>query len=225
MAASLLRLQLESATGARLGFRERLVPETYPTGIASIDSVAGGIPRGCLTELVGAVSSGRTTVLLSLMARATRGKDYCALIDTTDAFDPASAAQAGVDLARVLWVRCGGDAERALKVADLMAQGGGFGLVVMDLGDVPRLTARRISMTSWFRLRKAVENTPSAFVVIEREPNAKTCASLVLNFRQKEIVWSGQPRCSQLLRGIDVDFGRAKPIPALRERFMARITA
>jgi hypothetical protein len=223
MAASLLRVQLESATGARLGLRERQAPETYPTGIAAIDSVAGGVPRGCLTELVGAVSSGRTTVLLSLMAQATRGKDFCALVDATDAFDPASAAAAGVDLARVLWVRCGGDAERALKVADLLAQGGGFGLVVMDLGDVPRLTARRISMTSWFRLRKAIENTPSAFVVLEREPNAKTCASLVLDFRQERIMWSGQPRCSQLLRGIDVDFGRAKPILARRGRFTAQV--
>jgi recombination protein RecA len=223
MSTALLRRQLESATGARLGFREWIAPEIHRTGIAEIDSIGGGVPRGCLTELVGPVSSGRTTVMLSLISQATRREEYCALVDATDAFDPVSASAAGADLSRLLWIRCGGDAERALKATDLLLQAGGFGLVVMDLGDVPRMTARRISMTSWFRLRKAVEHTPAAFVVLEREPNAKTCASLVLEFRQSGIHWSGEPRCSRLLRGMRADFDRTKPILNRRASFLARV--
>ena len=66
-----------------------------------------------------------------------RAQEVCALVDAEDAFSPHSAADAGVQLERLLWVRCGHSAEHALKAADLLIQGGGFGLVVMDLGDTP----------------------------------------------------------------------------------------
>ena len=66
-----------------------------------------------------------------------RARKICALVDAEDAFSPHSAADAGVQLERLLWVRCGHSAEHALKAADLLIQGGGFGLVVMDLGDTP----------------------------------------------------------------------------------------
>ena len=70
--------------------------------------------------------------------------------------------------------------EQALKATDLLLQGGGFGLVVVDLGDVPAPAARRVPLTSWFRFRRAVENTRTALVVVEQEPYAKTCASVVV---------------------------------------------
>ena len=110
-------------------------------------------------------------------------EEFCALVDASDAFDPVSAAAAGVALERLLWIRCGGNAEHALKATDLVLQAGGFGLVVMDLGDIAPATARRISLASWYRLRHAVENTPTALVVIERAPHARACASLRWNAR------------------------------------------
>ena len=61
----------------------------------------------------------------------------------------------------------------------MLLQGGGFGLVVVDLGDVPAQAARRVPLTSWFRFRRAVENTRTALMVVEQEPYAKTCASVV----------------------------------------------
>jgi hypothetical protein len=220
-AAALLRTELESRVGTPLVIRERLAPETLTTGIRELDALSHGIPRGCLTELIGPVSSGRTTALVSLLARATAAEEFCALIDATDAFDPQSAAAAGVDLRRLLWVRCAGDAERALKAADLLVQAGGFGLVIMDLADVPRQTARRISLTSWFRLRRAVEHTPAALVAVSRESNAKSCASLTIEFTPQAPRWSGTPRCSQLLRGADYEAARLKPVAAARARFAA----
>lgn len=69
--------------------------------------------------------------------------------------------------------------EQALKATDLLLQGGGFGLVVVDLGDVPAPAARRVPLTSWFRFRRAVENTRTVLMVVEQEPYAKTCASVV----------------------------------------------
>ncbi len=198
---------------SRLGVRP--LPETVPSGIAALDALTGGFPRGALSELCGPASSGRTSVLLALMAEMTRHQEVCALVDASDSFDPHSAAAAGVDLARLLWVRCMkncqlkvedcrlknknndrnrqsaignrkssfGPVEQALKATDLLLQGGGFGLVVVDLADIPPHTARRIPLTSWFRFRRAVEHTPTVLLVLEEEPYAKSCASLVVRLK------------------------------------------
>src|SRR6516162_1469495 len=164
MGAAVLLKQFESVLGGPLGWQSRSEPERTSTGIQEIDSAIGGLPRGCLTEIVGPASSGRTSLLHSVLAAATARQEACALVDADDTFSPHSAADAGVQLGRLLWVRCGHNAEHALNAADLLIQGGGFGLVIMDLGDTPSRTARRISLTSWFRLRRAVEHTPTVLV-------------------------------------------------------------
>src|ERR1700720_2837915 len=85
----------------------RLAPEMVSSGIPQLDLLTGGIARGCLTEICGTASSGRTSVLLFALARATQRGEVCALVDASDAFDPASAAAAGMEMSRLLWVRCG----------------------------------------------------------------------------------------------------------------------
>jgi recA bacterial DNA recombination protein len=85
----------------------RPAPEMAPSGIAAIDALTGGLPRGCLTEICGPASSGRTTLLLAALAAATARGEFCAVVDASDALDPLSVAAAGVDLDRLLWVRCG----------------------------------------------------------------------------------------------------------------------
>ena len=200
-------------------------PEVCPTGMAEVDAAFRGLPEGCLTEVYGPASSGRTSLMLAVLAQSTGRENVCALVDANDAFDPASAAAAGVRLERLLWVRCGGNAEHALKAADLLVQGGGFGLVVMDLADTPSVSARRISMTSWFRLRRAVEHTPTVLLVVEQQPLAKTCASLTLELRRERAAWSGAPdapSCSRLLRGIRIHVDRRKPVPAITASFESR---
>jgi glycosyltransferase involved in cell wall biosynthesis len=136
-------------------------------------------------------SSGRTSLLVAILAAATAREEVCALVDAEDAFDPVSAAAGGVRLDRLLWVRCGHSAEYALKAVDLLIQGGGFGVVAMDLGDTPPAMARRISLTSWFRLRRAVEHTPTVLLAVARRPNAKTCASLLLECAREGVAWGG----------------------------------
>jgi hypothetical protein len=85
----------------------RPAPEMVSSGIHSIDALTGGLPRGCLTEIFGPASSGRTSVLLAALAAATQRQEVCALVDVNDAFDPKSAAAAKVALDKLLWVRCG----------------------------------------------------------------------------------------------------------------------
>src|SRR3954451_25125631 len=191
MAVAVLKQQFEAVL-----WQPRPDPDLLPTTIPEID-----VPRGCLTEIVGPASSGRTTLLHTILAAATARGETCALVDADDAFDPATAAAAGVRLDNLVWVRCGANAEAALKAADLLIQGGGFGVVAMDLGDTPPISARRISLTSWFRLRRAVENTPTVFLALARQPNARTCASLTIECARERAVWSGKPP-GRLFHGI-----------------------
>jgi recombination protein RecA len=100
--------------------------------------------------------------------------------------------------------------EQALKVTDLLLQSSGFGLIAVDLGDIPAQIARRVPLTSWFRFRRAVENTPTVLLVMEQEPYAKTCASLVLKMYPQSAAVRDQtpaaelPTHARLLRGLGV---------------------
>jgi recombination protein RecA len=211
MAASALKQKFESALGGPLDWQTRPSVETVSTGIGEIDRAIGGLPRGCLTEIVGPASSGRTSVLIAMMAAATERQETCALVDADDAFHPTSAEAAGVELDRVLWIRCGHDASKALKAADLLTAGGGFGLVAVDLGDTPPVTVRRIPLNSWFRLRRAVEHTPTALVALGLEPNVKTCASLLVECTRQGAAWSGTQRVSRMLDSMSIQVARRKP--------------
>jgi recA bacterial DNA recombination protein len=215
-----LRARLETSLPERLSstllLRERVAPLTVPSGVAALDGLTGGLPRGALSEIAGPASSGRTGVMLAALAGATSRQELCALVDANDSFDPASAAATGVDLDRLLWVRCsdlprqkfgaprsaprrrkpgptnagfafGGVLEQVLKVTDLLLQGGGFGMVVLDLGDISPESARRVPLTSWFRFRRAVEPTATVLLLVEQEPCAKTCASLVVRLESEAV--------------------------------------
>jgi len=200
MGAALLQLRTEMRSRFDVPFEVRRRPdlEQIPTGIPAIDQLtAGGIPRGTITEICGAESTGRTALMFALLSKATRRGECCAWIDTSGAFDPASAAAAGVDLDRVLWVNCGGNAQNALKSTDLLIQGGGFGLVVLDLADTTNKIARCIPLASWFRLRHAAERTGAALIAVEQQINARSCSALQIEMRRKNPVWAGR-----LLRGI-----------------------
>jgi hypothetical protein len=72
-----------------------------------------------------------------------------------------------------------------LKVTDLLLQSNGFGMIVLDLGDVPAESARRIPMASWFRFRRAVEHAPTALLVLEQQPIAGSCSSVILKVSAK----------------------------------------
>jgi hypothetical protein len=163
----------------------RPAPEMVSSGIAAMDALTGGLPRGCLTEICGPASSGRTTLLLAALAAATRRGECCVLVDVSDALDPQSAAAVGVELDRLLWVRCRENSpekslEQLLRATDLLLESGGFGLIALDLGDLPEQAARRIPLTTWFRFRRAVEHTPTVLLAVERQSIAGSCSSLLI---------------------------------------------
>lgn len=273
----------------------RPAPEMVSSGISALDTLTGGLPRGCLTEICGSASSGRTTLLLAALAAATRRGEYCAVVDASDALDPHSAAAAGVELDHLLWVRCSDDLpqksrakqrtprtssgqetetreaypelieggnnasragfvfdrpssrqsdhrlEQVLRATDLLLESGGFGLIILDLGDMPTQAARRIPLTTWFRFRRAIEHTPTILLTIEQHPIAGSCSSLLLQLEvlgtqysvlsanrslvaqavdaERGTTQEGQPAHARLLTGLKIN---AELIRSRLERKPAR---
>jgi len=114
--ASTIRLQIETALAHRIPSAltpaQRLIRAVAPTGVEAVDELLdGGLPIGAITEMVGPESSGRTSLALSFLARITHEGNVCAWIDVCDSFQGESATAAGVDLSRLLWVRCGVSAQ------------------------------------------------------------------------------------------------------------------
>ena len=178
-------------------------------GIRGIDEpLGGGLRRGHLSEIVGPRSSGRATVLCRAMAAATARGEVVALIDTSDRFDPASAADAGVDLSRVLWVRERGDAARALKATNLVLQAGGFGLVAFDLADVHGLAIRQFPNTTWMRISRVVEGSQTAVVLLGADHIFRSAGGATITLQTSGRVrgtWHGGSDRSRFLRSLDVD--------------------
>jgi len=148
-------------------------------------------PRGRISEIVGARSSGRTRILHALLAASTGPGEFAALVDTKDAFDACSAAAAGVELSKLVWIRCSGNAEHALRAADLLIHAGGFGVVALDLAEVAPAALNRIPPTAWFRFRRAVESAPTILAVIADQPLAKSCSAMTVKLPPRRAVFTG----------------------------------
>ena len=188
-----LRFQLETALAGRVPapFTHRSIQtDTAPFNIPEIDTLTGGLPHGGLTEISGPSSSGRATLLLSALASRTAQTEVCALVDGRDTFDPYSAEAAGVNLEQLLWVRCR-NIDQCLQATDLLLQGGGFGLIAIDLSVLPPRAVRYVPLNVWFRFRRTVENTSTILLLLDQELNAGSCASLVLRLGFEPPHWSG----------------------------------
>jgi hypothetical protein len=195
MRAAVSKAEIESEIASRFSsafqLHEKMPAEVISTGIPEIDSFTlGGLPRGAITEIFGSASSGRTSFMFSALAHATRHEEVCAVVDTNDSFDPKSATRAEINCERLLWIRCANNLEHAFKATDLLLQGGGFGLVLLDLGDVPANSAKRIISSWWYRFRRTLEPTPTALVVIAEESCVRSCATLALGLRGEAGLWS-----------------------------------
>lgn len=198
MNAALLRAQIETRLPSAFTVYRRTGQGSIATGISQIDELVQGVPLHALTEICGSnlASSGKTSVLMSLLAHATRNH-FCALVDAGDAFDPGSARAAGMDLTRLLWVRCGKSKmklrplEQAFKVADILLQSNGFGLIAVDLSNLGEQIVGKVPLSSWFRFSRVIEQQPAALVFIEQEPHATSCAGLVLRVATESAVFSG----------------------------------
>jgi hypothetical protein len=211
-----------AALTTTLGFRPNArLHEALPTGLAPLDALIDGFPRGVISEILGSDSSGRTTIIHSLLSAATAKLEICAYVDTDDSFDPVSAAAAGITLSQLVWIRCGHNAGHALKAADYLLHAGGFGVVVLDLCQVLPRIANSIPISYWYRFRRAIENTPTILALVEKQPLAKSCASLMLETKRQKTAWIGKPGF-ELLREVELEAVPRKPVRPVTANFKAR---
>lgn len=181
---------------------QRAEPKFLPLPAPGFPSLlCRGVARGILAEIYGKRSSGRTSAALHFLAQSTQKGEICALVDLNDCFDPVSANKAGVQLDRLLWVRCGGDAGHAMRAADLLLHAGGFGVVLLDLCEASPRVLNRIPLSYWYRFRRAVEQTPTIFLLCADMSQARS-ASLQMETRRKRSRWSGKAPFL-LLRGLE----------------------
>lgn len=162
-----------------------------------------GLSRGILAEVNGPRSSGRTSLALKILAQATAHGEICAVVDLYDSFHPASAQIAGVQLDRILWVRCRGNAEHAIRVADLLLHAGGFGVVLLDLCEANSRVLNRVPLSYWYRFRRAVEHTPAVLLICADSAQAKSCSSIGLEIKPQAFHWTGKAPFL-LLRAIQI---------------------
>jgi RecA/RadA recombinase len=192
--------------------RQDSVVDVQPTGLVKLDELLkGGLPRGRITEISGAVPSGKTSLLLSLLAEATREGKLAAYIDTFSCFDPESAGQAGILFEYLLWIRCkkpsAGESHdslysKALKAADILIRSNDFPVVILDMiapppdgnpsGGKSHSSAgalTRFPSQTWFRLQRAVKGTSTAFLILTRRPLSGSAASVALSFKCTRSRW------------------------------------
>lgn len=174
--------------------------------------------QGAMTELVGSLSSGRTSTLTYCLRAVTRGGGLAALVDVDHAFDPRSAASAGVELHRVLWVRGEGSCRDALAAADLLARCPGFALVALDVGDSPP----RLSLAVAFRLRQAARHSGVALLVVGSRRVVGGAAALSMRIRRQGLAWTGPGPLPRRLAGMQTALHvvrkQGTPAPVEHER-------
>jgi len=157
------------------------------SGVAGLDTLlGGGVPRGELSEITGAPSSGRTGLVLTLVAAATRGDEVAAVIDLPDALYPPALESAAARLDRILWVRPP-SLPTALKGAELILDAGGFGVVVLDLDGV---ATSRLPHHVWPRLRRVARRSGAALLVLAPHRVAGANAALSLQLKRRRTLWS-----------------------------------
>ena len=220
---SLLRARKLDVTltlpGAEAPPPERLAP----TGDADLDAgLRGGLRRGHLSEIVGAPSTGRASLVVRALAAAAARGEAVALADARDTFDPASAATHGLALERLLWVRpscstsaaadspavstASVDATRALKAFSLILQAGGFGLAVLDLADVPLAVLRRCpwyrTSATWMRLARIVEGGETVALVVGGEHIARSSGGAMIALDATPARWQGAAPRARVFTGV-----------------------
>lgn len=222
------KAKIESEIVDRFGetFKVQKKPVDFlGTGVKEVDELVGGVPRGAITEIHGSTSSGRTSLMFSMLAHASTHDEICAVVDTDNTFAPTAAVESGINFDGLLWVRCNSNIEHAFKATDLLLNAGGFGLVILDMGDVAGKDARRIISSWWYRFRRTVENKATAVVVITQEAATRSCAALTLELNGAAEWSSSKPLepGSLLLEGGSKSFGPGIPakenIPRLPDRF------
>ena len=160
----------------------------------TLESAGLSFKRGTVAEFAGGPSTGKTSLTLSLLSKLTRAGEVCAVVDSTDSFDPCSAVTSGVEIENLLWVKCGGDIEKAFLSADYLVQAKGFGAVWLNLNGLPKHKLRAVPKTYWYRYRTRIKETPTIVLVTSQEPVTGSASQHAFTLSRDRVEWLGEGR-------------------------------
>lgn len=215
---NLENLLKDKRLGSTLG-RLREVPRLLSSGVPALDRVlGGGWCRGAMSEVIGRRSSGRTEVALRTLAEATRHGQVVAFIDTCDRLDPRAAVARGVDLDAVLWVRGAPltvemarppliehAVKHAVRACDLVLRAGGFGVVVLDLADIPMRRIQSLPAITWLRLGHTTEGQDTLCLLVGDAPIGRSALGASVEVRGRTN-WTGTSSQSRRCGGVTSTF-------------------
>ena len=164
--------------------------QQFPDEIV-LNTVDLALGRGTITEVTGGASTGKTGLVLALLAQLTAIGDVCAVVDSCDSFDPVSAQLAGVELDNLLWVRCNGNVEQSFWAADYLVQAKGFGAIWLNFNGLAETKLRQVPRTYWYRYRTRIKETPTIFIVTAGESITGSASQKSFTFTREHTVWSG----------------------------------
>jgi recombination protein RecA len=142
LAMTQIRKQYGEGSIMKLGeLSGKLAVEVIPTGSPALDLAlgVGGIPRGRVTEIFGAESSGKTTLALHIIAQAQRLGGKAVYIDAEHAFSSEYAASCGV-MWEELAISQPSSGEEALEITERLVRSEAIDVIVID--SVPALVPR-----------------------------------------------------------------------------------
>ena len=172
----------------------RLREEQKHSDEVLLESVGLAFARGSITEIAGRASSGKTSLLLTLLSKLTSAGEVCAVVDSRGGFDPCSAHLAGVNNDNLLWVKCGGNIEKAFMSADYLVQAKGFGAIWLNLVGLSQSQLRMVPKTYWYRYRTRIKGTPTLFLVTAEEHITGPASQQSFLFSRERVIWSGSGR-------------------------------
>ncbi|MGO9455052.1 MAG: hypothetical protein ACLQDV_28990 [Candidatus Binataceae bacterium] len=168
------------------------------SGLAALDAILdGGIVRGRVSEIVGPIGSGRTSIAARFISAATLVGEVTAWIEGARNFDPADIAAGSASLDRILWASVDDRRTLALdssgrfhryrfssvfKAAEMVLKAGGFGLVVIDIGPHAVPLPQSIAL----RLAREAERSGTAVIVVAPYRICGTFAALSLKLTRLE---------------------------------------
>lgn len=206
---------------------------SIPTGSLSLDLAlgVGGMPRGRVVEIVGAESSGKSTLAQHILAEAQRLGGKAAYIDAEHALDPSYAERCGVNI-QELYISQPGFAEEALEITEALVRSGAIDVVVVDsvaalvpraelegdMGDPQMGLQARLMSQALRKLTAAIGRS-------------KTCAIFINQLREKVGVVFGNPETTpggkalKFYSSVRIDLRRLETIKQANEPIGNRVRA
>jgi recombination protein RecA len=133
MALGQIEKQFGKGSIMRLGQSPRQSVDVVSTGSLALDIALGigGVPKGRITEIHGAESSGKTTIAYHIIAEAQKAGGIAAFVDAEHSVDPEYAKSLGVNIDALL-VSQPSTGEEALEIMDALVRSGAVDVVVLD---------------------------------------------------------------------------------------------